>query len=311
VVKNVGTWSKIWKRLGNFDPSITDSSFRLKKNYERYLLEYEYKRFPQNRTKAALESSDKQSTHKRTSSGEFDSSPTPEKKQKLENKARKPRKKVLKEVTAIPKMPLVIGDFVVESLGTIIPRPPYISDKHIWPIGFSSTRHFASMKNPEQKVKYTCSIVDAGDRPQFVVTAEDDVGNPITGNSPSGVWKTVLKRVAAKSSSPSHKNLTISGSYQFGLSISTVSSLIRSLPEAQLIPSPLPSRKRKTASSDESSNDEERDDPMSPKSPKVDPAAYGEHFSARDVQFSTREEMDDLESAVATLYSLRFLSAVC
>jgi len=31
VVKNVGTWSKIWKRLGNFDPSITDSSFRLKK----------------------------------------------------------------------------------------------------------------------------------------------------------------------------------------------------------------------------------------------------------------------------------------
>lgn len=49
VVKNVGTWSKIWKRLGNFDPSITDSSFRLKKNYERYLLEYEFKCFPENR----------------------------------------------------------------------------------------------------------------------------------------------------------------------------------------------------------------------------------------------------------------------
>jgi len=49
VVKNVGTWSKIWKRLGNFDPSITDSSFRLKKNYERYLLEYEFKCFPDRR----------------------------------------------------------------------------------------------------------------------------------------------------------------------------------------------------------------------------------------------------------------------
>jgi len=49
VVKNVGTWSKIWKRLGNFDPSITDSSFRLKKNYERYLLEYEYKCHPDHR----------------------------------------------------------------------------------------------------------------------------------------------------------------------------------------------------------------------------------------------------------------------
>jgi hypothetical protein len=106
----------------------------LKKNYERYLLEYEYKRFPQNRTKGS-ESNDKQSAHKRTSSGEFESSPTPEKKQKLENKTRKPRRKPLKEVT-IPKLPIVIGDLVVESLGTIIPRPPYISDKHIWPIGF-------------------------------------------------------------------------------------------------------------------------------------------------------------------------------
>jgi len=52
VVKNVGTWSKIWKRLGNFDPSITDSSFRLKKNYERYLLDYEYKCFPEHRQQA-------------------------------------------------------------------------------------------------------------------------------------------------------------------------------------------------------------------------------------------------------------------
>jgi len=309
VVKNVGTWSKIWKRLGNFDPSITDSSFRLKKNYERYLLEYEYKRFPQNRTKGP--ESEKLPMHKRTSSGEFESSPTPEKKQKVENKVRKARRKSFREVTPIPKMPIVLGDLVIESLGTIIPRPPYISDKHIWPIGFISTRFFSSMKNPEQKVKYICSIADSGDRPQFVVTAEDDLGNPVVGNSPSGVWKTVLKRVAAKSSSPSHKNMTVSGSYQFGLSHSTVSALIRSLPEAQFIPSPLPSRKRKTSSSDESSNDDERDDPMSPKSPKVDSASYGEYFSARDVQFSSREEMDDLESAVATLYSLRFLSAVC
>jgi len=49
VVKNVGTWSKIWKRLSNFDASITDSSFRLKKNYERYLLEFEMHRFPDHR----------------------------------------------------------------------------------------------------------------------------------------------------------------------------------------------------------------------------------------------------------------------
>jgi len=49
VVKTVGTWSKIWRRLSNFDPSITDSSFRLKKNYEKYLLEYEFHKFPEHR----------------------------------------------------------------------------------------------------------------------------------------------------------------------------------------------------------------------------------------------------------------------
>jgi len=66
VVKNVGTWSKIWKRLGNFDPSITDSSFRLKKNYERYLLEYEFKCYPEHRLQA-MELSEK-SSMKRSSS---------------------------------------------------------------------------------------------------------------------------------------------------------------------------------------------------------------------------------------------------
>ncbi len=29
VVKSVGTWSKIWKQLSNYDPSITDASLRV------------------------------------------------------------------------------------------------------------------------------------------------------------------------------------------------------------------------------------------------------------------------------------------
>jgi len=49
VTDKVGTWSKIWKKLGNFDTSITDASFRLKKNYERFLLEFEYRQYPERR----------------------------------------------------------------------------------------------------------------------------------------------------------------------------------------------------------------------------------------------------------------------
>ena len=43
VVNKVGTWAKIWPHLRNYDPGITDSSFRLKKNYERFLVEFEHR----------------------------------------------------------------------------------------------------------------------------------------------------------------------------------------------------------------------------------------------------------------------------
>lgn len=51
-VTQVGTWSRIWKRLSNYDPSITDSSFRLKKNYERFLLDYEMHNYPEHKQRA-------------------------------------------------------------------------------------------------------------------------------------------------------------------------------------------------------------------------------------------------------------------
>jgi len=51
-VTQVGSWSKIWKRLSNYDPSITDSSFRLKRNYERFLLEYEFFTYPEHKIRS-------------------------------------------------------------------------------------------------------------------------------------------------------------------------------------------------------------------------------------------------------------------
>jgi len=183
VVKNVGTWSKIWKRLGNFDPSITDSSFRLKKNYERYLLEYEYKCFPEHRLQA-LEFQEKSSMKRsssnpnfhlassvsrphsptslssstvsspsfslssssNTSSGNFhhspesaSSSPSVSRKDKTKPKKKRltksssvsgsrtpSRSNSYNNIAGLGKMPLVLGELTVESIGTIIPRIPYV-----------------------------------------------------------------------------------------------------------------------------------------------------------------------------------------
>jgi hypothetical protein len=373
VVKNVGTWSKIWKRLGNFDPSITDSSFRLKKNYERYLLEYEYKCYPDHKLQAfelekqiqLKKSQQHQQLYQATAvEPNSPSSPTSsfgspltslkqtKKTEKLTGKkftsapstpsATNPSSPPLKRKSSslslskdvvrgkdgTPKFPLVLGELSVESIGTIIPQPPYISEKHVWPVGFSSTRYFSSMINPELRVKYTSQIVDAGDKPQFVVTASDDLTNPVVSNSPSGAWRTVLKRVMAKSGSNDErtKNVSVSGTLRFGLAHPVVSSLIRELPDSEKCREYMlscqstsvnrsPDRKRKNTDSGSESNSSDDDFAAdwlatSKKQPKYDApsspsSSSDEEFSLNEYDLS-QEELHDLESAVSVLHALKY-----
>jgi hypothetical protein len=351
--------------LGNFDPSITDSSFRLKKNYERYLLEYEYKCFPEHRQQA-LEM-EKQSQLKKSqqqqqmfqihqSQTTEPTSPTStyisvspivsakqaKKQEKIMKRAtpsptlkRKSSNGLYKDVArdnnGLPKFPLVLGELCIESIGTIVARPPYITDKHVWPIGFSSTRYFSSMSNPEIRVKYTSQIVDAGDKPQFIVTAADDPINPIVSHSPSGAWRTVLKRVMAKSgNSDASKNVSVSGTLRFGLAHPVVSSMLQDMPGAdkckeymlachQANGASSPGKKRKNGAnaSDDSSSDEFAAEWLSgSKSPRFShqPSSPGHSSGDEDLSVEvpdipmTREEAEDLESAVSVLQALKYCS---
>jgi hypothetical protein len=285
-------------------------------------------------------------------------------------------KEIPREKDGSPILPLVLGDLTLESLGSIIPRVPYVTERHIWPVGFVSSRLFASMINPEMKVKYTSQIVESASsssmgKPQFIITAEDDADHPIVAHSPSAAWRTVLKRVTPHSSS-----ISVSGTMRFGLAHPVVSHLIRELPGASGLNSnssssnasngntssgietsgasgnagagsssaaesysstwsTRPKRKavrrtifnsgsnssedsssaedsfdiNSTGSSEDSSpyNTMEFMDEDGMTSPKIQKNARNEdHFSARTVTFTTREEMDDLESAVATLQALKY-----
>ena len=230
-----------------------------------------------------------------------------------------------------------MGELTVENLGSIVPRAPYVTEKQIYPVGFASSRTFSSMKNPDIRVKYTSKIIDGGDKPQFAVIAADDETNPIISHSPSGAWRAVLKKVMEKSSSDeSRKHISVSGTLRFGLAHPVVSSLIRELPGIEKVreifgtdfsDSPTRSRKRKTvmtsSSSDESSEETMDFVPNSPplglpttshKMSRTNQNAdvkseirseIEDYYSARHIHFSTREEIDDLESAVATLYALK------
>eukprot|EP01119_Soliformovum_irregulare_P001144 TRINITY_DN10863_c0_g1_i1.p1 TRINITY_DN10863_c0_g1~~TRINITY_DN10863_c0_g1_i1.p1 ORF type:complete len:460 (+),score=67.22 TRINITY_DN10863_c0_g1_i1:235-1614(+) len=330
VVKNVGTWSKIWKRLGNFDPSITDSSFRLKKNYERYLLEYEYKCYPDHKVQAQeLEKQLQQRKANQTvptvdgtrpdiapdTTAKKPSSPVgglkinnPRK--KVSRRKNSPFKDIAREANGDVKMPLLLGDLTVHSIGTVTARPPYCTEKHIYPIGFCSSRIFSSMITAGDRTKYTCTIKDDGSRPQFVVTAEDDEKNPITSHSPSGCWRTILKRVAARNTNDK-THFSVSGSMRFGLEHSVVSSLLRDLLMEQgtiekdtsylmeLSNSPTHS-KRQYSSGSSSSSDNSSDEELSIKRSK-----RSQFLEESKDLFTSREDMDDLESAVATLQALK------
>jgi len=209
-----------------------------------------------------------------------------------------------------PRSPLVLGDLTVECLGTIIPRFPYVVDGQVYPIGFTSYRMFTSRLNPDKQVRYTSQIVDSGDRPHFIVTASDDYENPISSyESPSACWRMVLEELmmdnftdTSDHSASSKGKLSVSGRLRFGLTHPSVSSLIRDLPDydkvLDMFGSMSPSSKRKYMSTSDDSADDS----------KMKAQRYGSPFSARNVNFASRDEMDDLESAVATLQALKYCS---
>lgn len=48
----------------------------------------------------------------------------------------------------------------------ITDRVLFHDESAIYPVGFCSTRMFASMKSPDQQCLYTCQIKDGGSGPQ-------------------------------------------------------------------------------------------------------------------------------------------------
>lgn len=132
-----------------------------------------------------------------------------------------------------PLFPIVLGGLTVYSLGEIITdRALFHDDTAIYPVGFCSTRVFASMKNSDQKCLYTCQIKDGGQGPQFEIAPEDDPQNAIVASSALACHTNLLKAIAARSAKPLI-NVVPSGADYFGFSHPTIQNLIQSCPGAR------------------------------------------------------------------------------
>ncbi|XP_039540075.1 transforming growth factor beta regulator 1 isoform X2 [Pimephales promelas] len=151
----------------------------------------------------------------------------------VEGGVRKLVKPISLDSSGRPLFPIVLGGLTVYSLGEIITdRALFHDDTAIYPVGFCSTRVFASMKNSDQKCLYTCQIKDGGQGPQFEIAPEDDPQNAIVASSALSCHTNLLKAIAARSAKPLI-NVVPSGADFFGFSHPTIQNLIQSCPGAR------------------------------------------------------------------------------
>jgi chromodomain-helicase-DNA-binding protein 7 len=88
--------------------------------------------------------------------------------------------------------------YVIDLGHIVTDRPAFHSSKYIFPVGFKSSRLYASTLDPSQQVRYTSEILDTGsDVPLFRVTMDDHPEIFFEGKAPSSPWCLIKQRVDA------------------------------------------------------------------------------------------------------------------
>ena len=132
----------------------------------------------------------------------------------------------------VNKSIIINNNLRILNLGTIVyNNKNYHSEKNIFPIGFKSVREHQSMFSLQNRAEYTCEILDGGAKPQYKLTSNEDVNNPIIKDSSTGCWNVVGNRINELQGNK-RKKVTISGTERFGLCDPKVVRLILSLPNA-------------------------------------------------------------------------------
>ncbi|CAO3661779.1 unnamed protein product [Rhizopus microsporus] len=131
-----------------------------------------------------------------------------------------------------PKLPQQIGVLTVLSLGHIVTdRPTFHNERYIFPVGYTVSRTYPSMVDPNSNTIITSTILDGGDGPRFRVTAADMPDQPIIANSATGAW-TIVVRKSNEIRHREHSN-SASGPDYYGFKHPTIAKLIQDLPGAK------------------------------------------------------------------------------
>ncbi|KAG0279663.1 hypothetical protein BGZ96_001858 [Linnemannia gamsii] len=129
------------------------------------------------------------------------------------------------------KFPVTIGIITIMKIGYVVSdREAFHNERYIWPVGYTMSRSYNSMVNPNEQTVYTCSVIDDGEAPKFQIDAEDQPGKPIIAGTATGAWTHVVKTANAIRKRD-HSN-SASGPDYFGFSNATIAKMIQDLPHA-------------------------------------------------------------------------------
>ena len=134
-------------------------------------------------------------------------------------------------------LPLMAGDFVLHSVGTLDARPGYTTEAFIYPIGYAATRMHPAIEDPTRQCLYSCRILEGDEapevgrgggarvdgplgsgarslspshRPQFEVVSCEDPDTAYRAPSATEAWTQVIKQIFVRPPS-------FSGEEYFGL----------------------------------------------------------------------------------------------
>lgn len=192
-----GSWSKIWKKLPNYDPTITDSSFRLKKNYEKFLLEYENIYFANYKSKGISESLRNLHSHKEESVNNNDkesivitNDTNSSDEASLDYENQKSQK--LPASLDIPQLPMNIDNLTLIDIGHVIPKYPFIDGNNIWPLYYRCASVYIDIDDTSKDSLYINTInTDKNNNIIFEVYVQDKPDRVFIGSSPEECWNQI------------------------------------------------------------------------------------------------------------------------
>ncbi|XP_075164863.1 uncharacterized protein LOC142237437 [Haematobia irritans] len=137
---------------------------------------------------------------------------------------------------------LRVGSLIFLNVGQLLPHQleAFHTTNCIYPIGYKIIRFYWSMRRPNKRCRYVCSIAEVAGRPEFriVVQEPSEPDVELRDISPKSVWHHVLQAVAEIRRSHNLVKLHsefISGEDLFGLTEPAIVRIIESLPGVETL----------------------------------------------------------------------------